>query len=218
MSRYPARIITILLASLAGASLGGCAVYDGPYRGGYMYTSPPAGFAYFDYWYYPGVQVYYDIHRHVYFYLGSGGWIQTRVLPPPLKARLGNHVPIHSRYDRPYMEHNDHRRRYPQNYYQPPQKKAPEQYRYEPRRDYENTRRYERQRYDENLQRNDRRERQQYPQAPVKKAPVKKAPANDKKRSYGKDKKQERQKEKQSNHRQDRKEQGDQDRDRRDYR
>jgi hypothetical protein len=94
----------------------------------------------YDYWYYPNVQVYYNYNTGMYFYLGSGGvWITTRTLPPRLRYRLGSHVSIHSRYQRPYREYHQHRRSYP------PRKR-------------DNDRRYER--------RNDYREPQRHYQAP----------------------------------------------------
>lgn len=196
MPFYPStRNFALLLAGLLGTGLGGCAVYGQPYAGGgYVQTMPPAGIAYYDYWYYPGVQVYYDINRHVYFYLSSSGWLEVRVLPPALRARLGRHVPIHSRYARPYREHNDHRRKYPSNYreapppsrnnggrspyphnYYPPAqapvKKAPQQYRYERRQDQEYQRREE------------HREQPRYQQQ----GPLKRPPADYKRNGHSKD-------------------------------
>lgn len=207
MPFYPSvRTLTLLLAGLLGASLGGCAVYDRPYASGYVQTMPPAGIAYYDYWYYPGVQVYYDINRHVYFYLGSSGWVEVRVLPPALRARLGHYVPLHSRYARPYRDYNEHRRKYPPNYYretprpparhnggsspyphnyypQAPLKKPPEQYQRDRRYEPEYQRRQDNRYQQEYRQREDQRGQPRYQQAPVKKPP-----ADDKRNSHGKDK------------------------------
>ncbi|MEJ2360993.1 MAG: hypothetical protein P8Z75_06145 [Gammaproteobacteria bacterium] len=214
MPLYPStRIVLIGLAAAASLSLGGCAVNGRPYvSAGYVYGGP-AGVAYFDYWYYPGVRVYYDIHRHVYFYPSNGSWVQVRVLPPALRARLGRHVVVKSRYQRPYREYNEHHRRYPEYYYQPPQKKQPEQYRYVPRRDNrrepqdyryqppqktqpeqyryvpqrdnQGSRQHEQRREEHNTQRNYQRDRQNYLyQPPAKKA----APAKDNRRSHDKGK------------------------------
>lgn len=235
MPQYPSvRILSIVLLSLLGACLSSCAVYDGPYRGGYMQTMPPAGIAYYDYWYYPGVQVYYDINRHVYFYLGSSGWIQVRVLPPTLRARLGGYVPIHSRYARPYREYNEHRRKYPPRYrevprpparhnggsspyphnyyprYQPPVKKAPEQYQREQRHEQE----YQRREYN--------RERPRYQQAPLKKAPADNRRGSQRKDTQSgkssRDNKQKDNKHKASERGRSKDQRDDEDRDRRDYR
>jgi hypothetical protein len=107
-SRYP-----VILIALAMLGMSGCAVYDRPYHPSYVHPIPSPGVTYYDYWYYPGVQVYFDINRRVYFYYSSTGWVQVRVLPPALRARLGTHVPLRSRYTRPYVEHNEHYRRYP---------------------------------------------------------------------------------------------------------
>lgn len=154
MSYLSIRPISMALCCLIGLGLGGCTVNGRPYvSAGYVYGGP-ASMAYYDYWYYPGVSVYYDIHRHVYFYLTNGNWVQVRVLPPALRARLGHHVTVRSRHERPYMEYNSHRREYPANRYTPPVKKIPEQRRYQPQTDRYDSRR-EQNRYDE-------RYRQQY--------------------------------------------------------
>lgn len=136
--------VRVLIIALVGIGLGGCVAPRGYYSGAYIYSSPPAGGAYFNYWYYPGTRVYYDIQRHVYFYPRNGGWVRTRDLPPPMKARLGHHITIHSRHERPYLDDNTHRREYPANRYSPPVKKVPEQPRYQPPRDRYDSRRNER--------------------------------------------------------------------------
>jgi len=109
------RYVTIALLSLIGLSLSGCVVTPRPY--GYVRTAPPPAVAYYDYWYYPSVQVYFDVNRGLYFYLTSNrGWVETRSLPPALRVRLGGYVPIHSRFRQPYREHGEHRRAYPPQY------------------------------------------------------------------------------------------------------
>jgi len=103
-------IVVFSLFCLVGASLSGCVVANRPY--GYVHTPP--GPVMYDYWYYPDVQVYYNYSSGMYFYLGTGGvWIETRTLPPTLRYRLGSHISIHSRYQRPYREYEEHRRAYP---------------------------------------------------------------------------------------------------------
>lgn len=122
MSHIPsARMLNVALAIVFGLSLSACVVQSGPPRAGYVYPGPPASVVYFDYWYYPDVQVYFDTGRGLYFYYSNNRWIETRVLPPYWRARLGAHVRIHSRYNRPYIEHGAHSRNYP-----PP---APKKYR-----------------------------------------------------------------------------------------
>lgn len=107
------RIINIVLAMLAGLGLSSCVAYDRPYGPGYGHAAPPATVVYYSYWYYPNVQVYFDVNRQIYFYFSNNRWVQARVLPPTLRARLGSYVPIHSRYNQPYIEHHEHSRKYP---------------------------------------------------------------------------------------------------------
>jgi hypothetical protein len=126
MPHYPpARTLNFALAILASLGLSACVVYDRPYRSGYVHTMPPAGVAYYDYWYYPDVQVYFDTGRQVYFYFSNNRWIEARVLPFALRARLGGYVPIHSRYNQPYIEHHEHSLKYPPHYrdeHRPPER------------------------------------------------------------------------------------------------
>lgn len=117
MQHYPSvRIMNIALVILAGLGLSSCAVYDRPYRPGYVHVPPPSAVTYYDYWYYPDVQVYFDINRQVYFYFTNNRWVEARVLPPYWRSRLGGYVPIRSRYIQPYREHPDFSRKYPPHY------------------------------------------------------------------------------------------------------
>ena len=118
MALHPsARILKFALASTMAMGLGACAVYDDPYGPTYVRSAPPSvGLVYYDYWYYPDVHVYFDYNRRVYFYLSNQRWIETRSLPPDLRYRMGGYVPIHSRYQRPYVEYRDHIHKYPPNY------------------------------------------------------------------------------------------------------
>lgn len=149
-------LFRILMFVLVAAGLGGCVAPRGYYSGAYVYSGPQDSGAYFNYWYYPGLRVYYDVQRHIYFYPRNGGWVRTRELPPPMKDRLGHHVTIHSRHERPYLDDSAHRREYPARRYTPPAKKIPDQYRYRPQ--------YDRDRYDSRRderrddRRNDRRD------------------------------------------------------------
>ena len=118
------RIIRIAFIVSAGLGLSSCVAYAPPPGRGHVYTPPPASVAYYSYWYYPDIQVYFDFNRQVYFYFSNNHWVQAHVLPPSLRARLGGYVTIQSRYNQPYIEYHDHRRKYPPHYrevYRPPQ-------------------------------------------------------------------------------------------------
>jgi hypothetical protein len=125
MNQFPSTpMLSILLALLTGLGLSSCIAYDQPYGPGYAHTPPPPSVVFYSYWYYPDIQVYFDSNRQVYFYYSNNHWLQARVLPPPLRAHMGGYVHIQSRYNQPYIEHNEHSRKYPPHYrevYRPPQ-------------------------------------------------------------------------------------------------
>lgn len=154
------RILASALALLAGLGLSSCAVYDSPYPPSYRPAPPPA-VVYYDYWYYPDIQVYFDFNRRVYFYFTDNRWYEVAVLPPHLRARLGVYVPIRSRYTRPYIEYHDHNRHYPPGYRHDHRPPEPRDDRHEPPvkypRDYNETPRKEpRYEYDHDNRHDDR--------------------------------------------------------------
>jgi len=63
------------------------------------------------YHYYPDVQVYFDIHQKVYFYLQEQGWRMSGSLPPRIK--LAGHVTIEMDTDKPYKKFKYHKVKYP---------------------------------------------------------------------------------------------------------
>ena len=65
----------------------------------------------YTYRYYPDVQVYFDIHRKVYFYYEGKGWKASVTLPKRIK--LVGHVTIEMDTDRPYQDFKNHRTKYP---------------------------------------------------------------------------------------------------------
>lgn len=65
------------------------------------------------YRYYPDVSVYFDAGRGLYFYLFSGSWKFSTRLPGDLSGRLGSSVFIEMDSDKPYIEHDRHKAKYP---------------------------------------------------------------------------------------------------------
>ena len=63
------------------------------------------------YRYYPDSQVYFDIHRKVYFYYEGRGWKMSATLPKRIK--LAGHVTIEMDTDSPYKEFKSHKAKYP---------------------------------------------------------------------------------------------------------
>ncbi|MGD8590844.1 MAG: hypothetical protein PVG22_18630 [Chromatiales bacterium] len=110
-SSIPARIA--LIAAVAGL-LSACV--SSPYR--YepdLYHSQHS--VYYDYWYYPQIDSYYDPRARIYIYHEHDHWIRARTLPPRMRTHLGHHVTVRSPHDRPYEEHHRHRQQYqPERY------------------------------------------------------------------------------------------------------
>jgi len=65
----------------------------------------------YDYRYYPDAQVYFDIHRKVYFYLDGRGWKMSVTLPN--KIKLAGHVTIGMDTDKPYKDFKKHKAKHP---------------------------------------------------------------------------------------------------------
>lgn len=117
------------LAAVAAACLAGCAHvrgdydpygYDSHYYDAYPY--PASRVAYYDYWYYPALDCYYDSRARIYIYYEHDRWVRARALPPHLRPHLGRHVIVRAPHDRPYEHHNWHREQHAPGHYM----KAPE--------------------------------------------------------------------------------------------
>jgi hypothetical protein len=65
----------------------------------------------YDYRYYPDAQVYFDIHRKVYFYIDGRGWKMSVNLPH--KIKLAGHVTIEMDTDKPHKDFKRHKAKYP---------------------------------------------------------------------------------------------------------
>ena len=65
------------------------------------------------YRYYPSCSVYFDIDRAVYFYLEGDNWRVSVGLPDRLRVRLGSPVEIEMDTDKPYLEYEYHKQKYP---------------------------------------------------------------------------------------------------------
>ena len=92
--------------------LAGC-VYDPFYYGPppHSHYSP----YYYDYYFYPSVQVYFHFTTGYYFYRDGGVWIKTRVLPPRIKINAYNRIRIKAETDKPYLKFPEHNLKYKQN-------------------------------------------------------------------------------------------------------
>ncbi|MGA8260334.1 MAG: hypothetical protein WB783_09005 [Arenicellales bacterium] len=100
------RVLTTVLFLGLAAGLPGC-VYDA-YGPGPAAVGHPA--YYYDYYYYPGASVYFNLYSGYYYYRSNNVWIRARALPSYIY--LGPRVSLRIWSDRPYTYYNVHRERY----------------------------------------------------------------------------------------------------------
>jgi len=67
----------------------------------------------FHYDYYPDVDVYFDTIRHLYFYKDGGKWLMSVALPTLYQKNAGSSVRLKLKTDRPFTQHDEHRKLYP---------------------------------------------------------------------------------------------------------
>jgi len=73
--------------------------------------------AHHNYYYYPDAEVYFDIHRHSYFYLSGGHWQVSATLPRALRLHLGGHISLEMETAIPYRFHHKHKKSYPRGHF-----------------------------------------------------------------------------------------------------
>ena len=85
--------------------LTGC-VYDPFYYGPppHSHYSP----YYYDYYFYPSVQVYFQFTTGYYFYRDRGVWIKTRALPPRIIINARDRIRIKVESEKPYLKFPEH--------------------------------------------------------------------------------------------------------------
>jgi hypothetical protein len=92
--------------------LTGC-VYDPFYYGPppHSHYSP----YYYDYYFYPSVQVYFQFTTGYYFYRDRGVWARARVLPPRIIINARDRIRIKVESEKPYLKFPEHSRIYKPN-------------------------------------------------------------------------------------------------------
>ena len=100
------RVVTVALLLSLAAGLPGC-VYDAYGPGPSAVRQP--GYHY-DYYYYPGASVYFNVYSGYYYYRSNNVWLRARALPSYIY--LGPRVSLRIWSDRPYTYYNVHRERY----------------------------------------------------------------------------------------------------------
>ena len=108
------RTIRLLSASIisvfAVVLLSGCAstAHSTPYYG-YGHTHP----GWYEYYYYPDVDVYYDPYRHYYHYHhGTRGWLTVTVLPSYIHLNRHSYHVIRSRHQKLWNYNHDYKRQH----------------------------------------------------------------------------------------------------------
>ena len=113
----------LLLMAVGGVVLltvSGC--YDPYYVGGAVgYQTPYAGTAvsyrqpWYDYYYYPSADVYFNYRTGYYYHHDHGRWNHVRRLPRHIRVHDYDRVHLRARGDRPYLYHDEHRKKYKGN-------------------------------------------------------------------------------------------------------
>ena len=92
--------MTVIASGLAGCY--GPAPYGAPYP-----------LQYYDYYYYPHVDVYFHIYTGWYYYRSGDVWLRTLRLPPHIRLDPRYRRPIVVREDPPHRQYPEHRETYP---------------------------------------------------------------------------------------------------------
>jgi len=87
--------------------LGACAV---EHYGPPAYTEYPD--YYYDYYFYPEIDVYFHIFTSDYYYRHDGRWWRARALPRTIWLNRRHRVLLHIKKDRPYDDYRDHYSKY----------------------------------------------------------------------------------------------------------
>jgi len=76
--------------------------------------APAHGYrAKYSYRYYPGIHVYFDVGRKLYFFLDGPDWRISATLPRHLGPKLGCFVELEMDTDSPFTHFKEHKKKYP---------------------------------------------------------------------------------------------------------
>lgn len=98
-------------------------VYVSGRIGGHAHAPAHGPGVFHDYYYYPDVEVYFDVGRGSYFYFTDGIWRASVTLPRPLRLHLGSHISLRLDTPEPYHFHHKHKKHYPRGYFKKKHKK-----------------------------------------------------------------------------------------------
>jgi hypothetical protein len=128
------RTVTLAICCLCLMAASGCRLTGGSVHFGKSqprtvatHTPPPAkggppphakahGYrAKHKYHYYPREEVYFDPGRGMYFFLDGRNWRMSASLPGSLQINLSRYVTIEMEHERPYVEYEQHKVKYPKD-------------------------------------------------------------------------------------------------------
>jgi hypothetical protein len=95
----------LALGLLAPVTLAGCVAAPPPRSHGHP--------DYYDYYYYPRLEIYYVVHTGYWYYRDRGHWRRDRHPPHGFRPDQHRHVVVRDRD--PWTHHDEYRRRYPPN-------------------------------------------------------------------------------------------------------
>ncbi len=102
------RLLSGKAAVALGFGLAGCTDYgDYPSR-----RVSPHPDSYYEYYYYPDVNVYFHIHTGFYYYHHGGVWHRSRRLPSHFRLKRHHRRRLYIRGPRPHDRNREHRREY----------------------------------------------------------------------------------------------------------
>jgi len=96
---------TVALAFLAAAALTACVSYPYGAQPAYYGTSP----YYYDYYYYPHADVYFQLYTGEYYYRSGGAWRHSRSLPRNVYLDRRDREQLHIKSRSPYAHDRDRR-------------------------------------------------------------------------------------------------------------
>lgn len=110
IKRHARRSFVALLAIAIAIAVGlqACTYVAHPARPATQLHPPQ----YYDYYYYPDVDVYYHIYLGSYYYRAGRNWVKVRVLPSHIHLDHQYRVPVHVMHDTPYVKHEEHWQKY----------------------------------------------------------------------------------------------------------
>ena|GEM_PF-2400746 len=106
--RLPRPFATGIMLTITIVFLSGCTTTR---HHDYAHHSGPSASLSIEYHYFPDVDVYYDVRRHLYHYHHTQrGWLTVKTLPHYIRIDRRQHNVVRSRHQRPWQDRHAHKR------------------------------------------------------------------------------------------------------------